>query len=114
MVFPVIFSLLRQSSNPRVNYTAAAQAPGTWSKPWSKLILTPVSSGPCQRNIFPTRQPQCLPFVANSAWAEGTHNSAQEENAISLQAAVVLRSGAIVFDGRSSDLKRKEDLWSWF
>jgi hypothetical protein len=26
----------------------------------------------------------------------------------------VLRSGTIVFDGRSSDLKQKQDLWSYF
>jgi branched-chain amino acid transport system ATP-binding protein len=31
-----------------------------------------------------------------------------------VERAIVLRSGTIVFDGRSSDLKRKEDLWSWF
>jgi branched-chain amino acid transport system ATP-binding protein len=31
-----------------------------------------------------------------------------------VERAVVLRSGKVVFDGRSGDLKRKEDLWSWF
>jgi branched-chain amino acid transport system ATP-binding protein len=31
-----------------------------------------------------------------------------------VERAIVLRSGQIVFDGRSSDLRRKEDLWSWF
>src|SRR5437764_1013101 len=31
-----------------------------------------------------------------------------------VERAVVLRGGAIVYDGRSSELRRKEDLWSWF
>ena len=31
-----------------------------------------------------------------------------------VERAIVLRSGQIVFDGRSNDLRRKEDLWSWF
>jgi branched-chain amino acid transport system ATP-binding protein len=31
-----------------------------------------------------------------------------------VERAIVLRSGQIVFDGRSGDLRRKEDLWSWF
>ena len=31
-----------------------------------------------------------------------------------VERAVVLRSGTVVYDGRSSDLKRKDDLWSWF
>ena len=31
-----------------------------------------------------------------------------------VQRAIVLRSGSVVFDGLSSDLRRKEDLWSWF
>jgi len=31
-----------------------------------------------------------------------------------VERVVVLRSGTIVFDGRSSDLKQKQDLWSYF
>ena len=31
-----------------------------------------------------------------------------------VQRAIVLRSGEIVFDGKSSELARKEDLWSHF
>jgi ABC-type branched-subunit amino acid transport system ATPase component len=31
-----------------------------------------------------------------------------------VERAVVLRSGKVVFDGNSSDLARKEDLWSHF
>jgi branched-chain amino acid transport system ATP-binding protein len=31
-----------------------------------------------------------------------------------VERAVVLRSGTIVFDGRSNDLKQKQDLWSYF
>jgi branched-chain amino acid transport system ATP-binding protein len=31
-----------------------------------------------------------------------------------VERAVVLRGGAVVFDGRSSDLQRKDELWSWF
>jgi branched-chain amino acid transport system ATP-binding protein len=31
-----------------------------------------------------------------------------------VERAVVLRSGEVVFDGNSSDLARKEDLWSRF
>src|SRR5262245_27188598 len=41
-----------------------------------------------------------------------------EQNVMSaldiVERAIVLRSGQIVFDGRSKDLRRKEDLWSWF
>jgi branched-chain amino acid transport system ATP-binding protein len=31
-----------------------------------------------------------------------------------VERVVVLRSGTIVFDGRSSDLEHKQDLWSYF
>lgn len=31
-----------------------------------------------------------------------------------VERAIVLRSGSVVFDGLSSDLRRKEDLWTWF
>jgi len=28
--------------------------------------------------------------------------------------AVVLKTGRVIFDGRSSELAAHEDLWSWF
>ena len=31
-----------------------------------------------------------------------------------VERAVVIRSGQVVFDGPSNELKRKDDLWSWF